>query len=81
MCWTACDDSRGRLDETLFLVQNSLFGFKIYQNFSRNDLTNVDIESIITTAEQSFIKAGAAGKIVQGDGHVSDCPYHKKQNR
>ena len=84
----------------------SLFGFKIYQNSSRNDLTNTDIESIITTAEQSFIKAETAvfksvpvdpddipigpnpdpdkcickgtGKIVQGDGHVSDCPYHKK---
>mgnify|MGYP003648995982 CR=1 FL=1 len=89
MFWTACDDLRGRLDGTLLkdraivgvIIIVSLFGFKIYQNFSRNDLTNVDIESIITTAEQSFIKAGAAGKIVQGDGHVSDCPYHKKQNR
>ena len=84
----------------------AFFGFKIYQNYLRKDLTNVDVESIMTTAEQSFIKAEAAvfksvpvdpddtpigpnpdpdkcickgtGKIVQGDGHVSDCPYHKK---
>ena len=85
----------------------SFIGFKFYQNYSRNVLTNVDIESIMNTAEQSFIKAEAAvfksdpvdpddrpvgpdpdpdkcickgtGKIVQGDGHVSDCPYHKKE--
>ena len=85
----------------------AFFGFKIYQNYSRKDLTNTDVESIMTTAEQSFIKAEAVvfkggpvdpddtpigpnpdpdkcickgtGKIVQGDGHVTDCPYHKKE--
>ena len=88
------------------IIITSLFGFKIYQNYSRNVLTNDDVNSIMITAEQSFIKAEAVvfknkpvnpddvpigpdpdpdkcvckgtGKIVQGDGHVTDCPYHKK---
>jgi hypothetical protein len=71
MFWTACDDLRSRLDETLLkdraivgvIIIVSLFGFKIYQNSSRNDLTNADIESIITTAEQSFIKAGLLARL------------------
>ena len=89
------------------LLIAGFLGFNIYENYSRNQLTNVDVDSIISTAEQSFIEAESVvfktkpvdpddepmgpnpdpdkcickgtGKIVQGDGHVSDCPYHKKQ--
>ena len=89
------------------LLIAGFLGFNIYKNYSRNQLTNVDVDSIISTAEQSFIEAESVvfktkpvdpddepmgpnpdpdkcickgtGKIVQGDGHVSDCPYHKKE--
>jgi hypothetical protein len=70
----------------------------------QKDLTNADLESIITTVEEAFSQAEkkilgtkpdipddkplvpdpdpekcvckGTGKITQGDGHVTPCPYH-----
>jgi len=86
------------------VVLASLFYLGINREYSKKDLTNDEIKSIISKVEQSFMSAEqkilgtkpivpddnplgpdpdpekcvckGTGKIIQGDGHVSPCPYH-----
>jgi hypothetical protein len=83
----------------------SFIYFTNSEKFSSSGLTNDEIQSIIESTTESFLKAEkqilgedpnppepvvptgpdpdpkkcickGTGKIIQGDGHVSSCPYH-----